>query len=151
MCRLFIAQLLREVGKSGACKHVDLTISCYIFIPPCDKAHWIKLSMAFTRSNGYSWLVVLVFFVTCNDISYMWRYWCAGGPKKLYLRSGSQRHRHFEWFFNKPRPSTETGPPFLRLFRETAPFSHLLRHAGDTEDLSHLKPRDPTGNRYIEH
>ena len=61
VCRLFIAHLLREVGKSGACKHVELTISCYIFIPPCDKAHWIKLSMAFTRSNWYSWLVVLVF------------------------------------------------------------------------------------------
>ena len=34
--------------------------------------------------------------------SYMWRHRCAGGLKKLYLRSGSQRHRHFAGFFNVP-------------------------------------------------
>ena len=32
--------------------------------------------------------------------SYMWRHRCAGGlKKKLYLQSGSQRHRHFAGFF----------------------------------------------------
>ena len=34
---------------------------------------------------------------------YLWRHKCAGGlKKKLYLRSGSQRHRHFVGFFNVP-------------------------------------------------
>ena len=34
---------------------------------------------------------------------YMWRHICAGGlKKKLDLRSGSQRHRHFVGFFNVP-------------------------------------------------
>ena len=33
---------------------------------------------------------------------YMWRHRCAGGLKKLYLRSGSQRHRHYVGFFNVP-------------------------------------------------
>ena len=31
--------------------------------------------------------------------------------------------------------AAETGATlFIRIFRETAPFSRLLRHAGDTED-----------------
>ena len=35
--------------------------------------------------------------------SYMWQHRCAGGlKKKLYLRLGSQRHRHFTGFFNVP-------------------------------------------------
>ena len=32
--------------------------------------------------------------------SYTWRHRCAGGLKKLYLRSGSKRHRRFVGFFN---------------------------------------------------
>ena len=33
----------------------------------------------------------------------MWRHRCTGGlKKKLYLRSGSQCHRHFVGFFNMP-------------------------------------------------
>ena len=56
--------------------------------------------------------------------------------KKLDLRSGSQRHRHFVGFFNvRARPSTDTGPPFLYGDSDTPP--HLVAfydHAGDTED-----------------
>ena len=37
--------------------------------------------------------------------------------------------------FYRAHLSTDTGPTFLRLFRETATFSRLLRHAGDTDDL----------------
>ena len=67
--------------------------------------------------------------------SYMWRHRCAGGlKKKLYLRSGSQRHRHFVWFFKVPVHQHWTTL-FTRWFRHTAPFSRLLRHAGDTEDV----------------
>ena len=64
--------------------------------------------------------------------SYMWRHRCAGGLQKLYLRSGSQRYRHFAGFVNVPvlhRHGT------TRWFRHTAPFIRLLRHAGDTEDV----------------
>ena len=37
--------------------------------------------------------------------SYMWLHRCAGGLKKLYLRSDSQRHRQFAGFFNPPNAS----------------------------------------------
>ena len=44
--------------------------------------------------------------------SYMWRYRCAGGLKKLYLRSGSQPHRHFAWFLNVPVQAPTRDQPF---------------------------------------
>ena len=37
--------------------------------------------------------------------------------------------------YQRARPSTDTGPPFLRLFRETNTSSRLLRHTGDMDDL----------------
>ena len=46
-----------------------------------------------------------LFNVTINDISVIYKtaHRRAGGlKKKLDLRSGSQRHRHFVWFFNVP-------------------------------------------------
>ena len=68
--------------------------------------------------------------------SYMWRHRCAGGlVKELYLRSGSQRHTHFVGFFNVSVLHRHGTPLFTRWFRRTAPFSCLLRHAGDTEDI----------------
>ena len=73
----------------------------------------------------------LLFNVTINDISviYVTAHRCAGGlKKKLDLGSGSKRHRHFVGFFN-----VSVQAP-TRLFRETAPFSRLVRHAGDTEN-----------------
>ena len=97
-----------------------------------------------------------LFNATINDISIMyvmalkmcrqdWR-------RKLYLRSDSQCHRHFVGFFNMPVQAPIRDQPFIRLFREIAPFSRLLRYAEDTEDFSHLKPpASPTGakkNRY---
>ena len=80
----------------------------------------------------------LLFNITCNDISvlYMTAYRCAGGlKKKLNLWSGSQRHRHFVGFLNVPVQAPTRDHPFIRLFRETARFSRLLRHAGDTEGI----------------
>ena len=48
-----------------------------------------------------------LFNITINDISVTYvtavtAHRCAGGFKKLDLRSGSQRHRHFVGFFNVP-------------------------------------------------
>ena len=184
----------------------------------------------------------------------MWRHKCAGGlKKKLYLRSWSQRHRHFTGFFNVPvlhrHGTTLFMPPdrmiggilflsclfvclfaclsvclsvvnfnlrynfwavrdkdfifgmhtplmtplkwhqgqwpcdldidleaknrfldfvaaggilhvsqthldiFIRWFRHTAPFSHLLRHTGDMEDVYILNLNTPApsrGNLYLE-
>ena len=57
--------------------------------------------------------------------TYMWRYRCAGGPKKklyLYPRPGSQRHIHFAGFFNVPVPHRHGTNLFIRWFRDTAPF-----------------------------
>ena len=78
--------------------------------------------------------VILLFNVTINNISviYVTAHRCAGGLKKLDLRSGSQRHRHFVGFFNEPVQTPTTL--FIRWFQHIAPFSRLLRHAGDTED-----------------
>ena len=55
------------------------------------------------------------FNVTINDISviYVTAHRCAGGlKKKLNLRSGSQRHRHFAGFFNVPVLAPTRDQPF---------------------------------------
>ena len=81
--------------------------------------------------------------VTRNDISVI----CVptldvqSESKKLNLRSGSQRHRHFVGFLNVPIQAPKRATLCIRLFRETNPFSRLLRHAWDTEDNSILNPR----------
>ena len=57
----------------------------------------------------------LLFNVTINDISviYVTAHRCAGGlKKKLDLRSGSQRHRHFAGFFNVPVLAPTRDQPF---------------------------------------
>ena len=78
-----------------------------------------------------------MFNVTINDISvvYVTAHRCAGGlKKKLNLRSGSQRHRHFVGLFNVPVKHRH-GTTFLYGDSDTPP--HLVAfydHAGDTED-----------------
>ena len=57
----------------------------------------------------------LVVNVTINDISviYVTAHRCAGGlKKKLDLRSGSQRHRHFVGFLNVPVLAPTRDHPF---------------------------------------
>ena len=57
----------------------------------------------------------LLFNVTIYDISviYVTAHRCAGGlKKKLNLRSGSQRHRHFVGFFNVPVQTPTRDHPF---------------------------------------
>ena len=70
---------------------------------------------------------------------------------KFDLRSDSQRHKHFVGLFNVPGQTPTRGQHFYTingLFRETAPFSRLLRHARDTEDALYildLTPGSPRG------
>ena len=57
---------------------------------------------------------------------------CAGGlKKKLYLRSGSHAIDISQGSLTCPPKHRHGATLFIRLFRETAPFSRLLRHAGD--------------------
>ena len=92
--------------------------------------------------------VNLLFNVTINDISviYVTAHRCAGGLKKMDLRSGSQRHRHFVGFFNVPVLAPTRTTLFLRWFRHTAPFSRLLRSRwGYGGHILDLTPRALTG------
>ena len=88
----------------------------------------------FTVWGDVNWL----FNVTINYISviYVTAHRCAGGPKNLDLRSGSQRHRHFVGFFYVSVQAPRREHPFYTVIPKTAPCSRLLRHAGegDTED-----------------
>ena len=69
----------------------------------------------------------------------------AGGlKKKLDLRSGSQRHRHFVRFFNVPVQAPTRDHPFIRWLRHTAPISRLLRSHWDTEDTFSTKTPGPS-------
>ena len=96
-------------------------------------------------SEWVNWL----FNVTINDISviYVTAHKCAGGlKKKLDLRSGSQRHRHFVGFFNVPVLHRHGTNLFIRWFRHTAPFSRLLRSRwGYGGAHSRLNPPGPHG------
>ena len=95
--------------------------------------------------------VNLVFNVTFNDISviYVTAHRCAGGlKKKLNLRSGSQRHRHFVGFFNVPVQAPTRDPPFYGFSEKPPHFSRLLRHAwGYGGHILDLTPRVPTGEQ----
>ena len=71
----------------------------------------VSSSMYHLRWVELNWL----FNVTINDISviYVTAHRCAGGlKKKLDLRSGSQRHRHFVGFFNVPVLAPTRDQPF---------------------------------------
>ena len=69
-----------------------------------------------------------------------------------YIRSGSQRHRHFAGFFNVPVLHRYGTTLYIRWFRHTAPFSRLLRHAGDTEEIFSTWPsRRPHGAQRLRH
>ena len=94
----------------------------------------------------WNWL----FNVTINDISviYVTAHKCAGGlKKKLDLRSGSQRHRHFVGFFNVPVLAPTRDQPFYTVISTHR--AHLVAfydHAGDTEvHILDLTPRALTG------
>ena len=66
-----------------------------------------------------------LFNVTINDISdiHVAAHRCAGGlkKKKLDLRSGSQRHRHFVGFFNVPVQASTRDQPFYMVIPTHCP------------------------------
>ena len=101
----------------------------------CDVTYFLIISW-------HNWVWVYWCFTSHATIFqlYMWRHRCAGGLKKLYLRSGSQRHRHFVGFFNVPVVHRHGTTLFIWWFWHTAPFSRLLPHAGDTEEVFLTKP-----------
>ena len=71
------------------------------------------------KSIGWvsEWIGCLTSQLTIFQL-YMWRHThrCAGGlKKKLDLRSGSQRHRHFVGFFNVPVLAPTRDHPFYTL------------------------------------
>ena len=75
---------------------------------PIHMEYWMSEIL---RVREWDWL----FNVTRNDISviYVTAHRCAGGlKKKLDLRSGSQRHRHFAGFFNVPVLAPTRDHPF---------------------------------------
>ena len=77
---------------------------CAIYMP----SHvWLKYCWFWGEVN---WLLN----VTINNISviYVTAHWCAGGLKKLDLRSGSQRHRHLVGFLNVPVQAPTRDQPF---------------------------------------
>ena len=82
--------------------------------------------------------------------SYMWRHRCAGGLKKLYLRSGSQSHRHFVGFLNVSVLHRHGATLFIRLFRRNHPIQSPLttRCLGIRRTYSHLNPPPPRGLLY---
>ena len=89
--------------------------------------------------------------VICNEISVIAAHTCrcAGGlKKKLDVRSGSQRHRHFVGFFNvRARPSTDTGQIFLYGYSEKlSHFVAVYDTLGIRRTHSRLNPRVPTGD-----
>ena len=71
--------------------------------------------------------------------------------EQLFLRSGSQRHRHFAGFFNVPVIHRHGTTLFIRWFRHTAPFSRLLRsrwgYGGHILDLTPGPSRGGGGHR----
>ena len=95
------------------------TKSCEFYVSTMSPSPVFKIVSEFIKLYSFipsqksvvmvNWLFNVI---TINDISviYVTAHRCAGGLKKLDLRSGSQRHRHFVY---RARPSTYTGPTFL--------------------------------------
>ena len=90
--------------------------------------------------RGTDWVELnRLFNVTINDISVMTANRCAVGlKKKLGLRSGSQRHRHFVGFFNVPVQATTRGQQLVA-FDDTQ---------GIRRTHSRLNPPGPHGDRW---
>ena len=135
-CRTGTLKILRNAYGVGS-QTVGATSSVRLLIWVC---HLIYNWKIVACDVELSWL----FNVKINDISviYVTAHRCAGGlKKKLDLRSGSQRHRHFVGIFNVPVQAPTRDHPFIRWFRHTAPISRLLRsrwgHGGDILDLTH--------------
>ena len=109
---------------------------------------WTWLSRSKVIDRLVRWGEVnLLFNVTIYDISviYVTAHRCAGGlKKKLYLRSGSQRHRHFVGFFNVPVQAPTRGHPFHTVIPWNRPInSHFTITLGIRRTHSRLNPPPP--------
>ena len=99
---------------------LGVALSCMNTIPrfplTCGIASGYNMGFKYICAYKF-WLmgeVNWLFNVTINDISviYVTAHRCAGGLKKLDLRSGSQRHRHFVGFFYVPVLAPTRDHPF---------------------------------------
>ena len=92
-------------------------------------------------------VVNLLFNVTINDISviFVTTYRCAGGLKKLDLRSGSQRHRHFVGFFNGPVQAPTRDHPFYTVIPRPLHLVAFYDTLGIRRTHSRLNPPGPHG------
>ena len=100
-----------------------------------------------TRNHHQLSLLVFTSHATIFQ-TYMWRNRCAGGlKKKLYLRSSSQRPRHFAGFFNVSALHRHGTTLFIRWFRHTAHLVASYDTLGIRRTYSRLKPtpRRPHG------
>ena len=127
-----------QEAHNGLVAIVFTSLFPYVILVHCNLDLWPPKSIGSILSPWLTvWVWVYWFFSMSHATIfqlYMWRHRCAGGLKKnLYLRLGSQRHRHFVGFFNMTILHWHGTTLFIQLFRETAPFSRLLRHAGDGE------------------
>ena len=105
------------------------TKSCEFYVstmspPPVFEivSEFIKL-YSFIPSQKSAVMVNWLVNVTINDISviYVTAHRCAGELKKLDLRSGSQRHRHFVGFFHVPVQAPTRGQPFYTVISRNRP------------------------------
>ena len=102
----------------------------------------------------YNWNIVRcvvgevnwLFNVTMNDISviYVTAHRCAGGQKKLGLRPGSQRHRHFVGFFNVPVLAPTREYPFYTVIPTHRPIKSPF-----TITLGIRRTHSPHGSRCV--
>ena len=96
-------------------------------------------------------VAICLFNVTINDISviYVTAQRCAGRlKKKLYLRSGSKRYRHFAGFFNLPVQGPTRGHPFYTVIQRNRPNeSPFTTRWGYGGCLIILTPRRPQGGK----
>ena len=84
--------------------------------------------------------------VMCNDISviYVTAHRCAGGLKnKFDLRLGSQRHRHFVWFFNVPVQPPTRGHPFYGYSEKPSHLVAFYDNWGYGGPILTITPRGP--------
>ena len=104
---------------------------------------FIEYQIQQTAKNKWVWVWVYWCFTSHGTIFqlYMWRHrWAGGLKKKLYLRSGSQRHGHFAGFFNVPVLHRHGTNLFIRWFRHTAPLVAFYDTLGIRRTYSRLKP-----------
>ena len=94
-----------------------------IFQSPFTTRMGVRRSYCHKHPGSPRWVITVIeseINDTCNDISviYVTVHRCAGWPKKkLNLRFGHQRHKHFVGFFSVP-VQAPTRPIYIRLFRE---------------------------------